>query len=206
MPVAKITKTFVDTTPFPTKGQVIYMDKDLPGFGVIFGTKVKTYIAQKDVQGRSIRCSIGRHGHFTPEEARKLARDKLHLMASGINPNQQAEEKQAKAITLEQTLESYLKTRKTLKSRTREDSKAELQTDYFQQGRDRGLSHRAAETMIGMMLKKLFPKLQDKRTSAGRFYIFPDLDECRRDFERFIRTEITWPADADDTVHIEYPY
>lgn len=85
-------------------------------------------------------------------------------------------------------------------------AKAELQSDYFQQGKDRGINHRAAATMIGMMLNKLFPNLQERRRSSGRFYIFPDLEECRNDFERFIKTEIAWAVDADATECIEDPY
>lgn len=85
-------------------------------------------------------------------------------------------------------------------------AKTDLQSDYFQQGKDRGINHRAAATMIGMMLSKLFPGLQDKRTSDGRYYIFPDLDECRRDFERYMKTEIVWPAEADETEYIEELY
>lgn len=121
MPVAKITKSVVDSLPLTTKGQVNYCDRDLPGFYVIVGMKTKTYVAQKDISGRSVRYTIGRHGVFTPEEARKIAKEKLHLMGQGINPNEQEAQARAKAVTLYSVLDSYLKTRRGLKERTRTD-------------------------------------------------------------------------------------
>ena len=121
MPKAKITKAFVDQVPYAPKGQIAYCDTELRGFYVIVGQNAKTYAAQKDIGGRSIRYTIGRHGHFTPEEARKIAKDKLYLMAQGVNPNQHEQEERAKAITLRQVLKSYQTTRKNLSQRTKDD-------------------------------------------------------------------------------------
>ena len=121
MPKAKITKTFVDQVPCPKKGQVAYCDTDLRGFYLIVGTQAKTYTAQKDIQGRTVRYTIGRHGHFTPEQARKIARDKLNLMAQGIDPNAQEKEQNAQRITLNHALKTYLATRRNLKERTKTD-------------------------------------------------------------------------------------
>lgn len=121
MPKAKLTKSFVERTPFTSKGQVAYCDTELPGFYLIVGMQSKSYVAQKDVRGRSVRCTIGRHGPFTAEEARKIAKDKLYLMAQGINPNEQDEQERAKVITLATVFESYLTTRRNLKQRTKDD-------------------------------------------------------------------------------------
>jgi integrase len=121
MPVAKITKTFVDQVPYTEKGQIAYCDRDLPGFYVIVGMRAKTYVAQKDIQGRSIRYTIGRHGPVTPEEARKIAKDKLYIMSRGVNPNIEEQRERAQAITVEAALESYLTTRRNLKPQTAKD-------------------------------------------------------------------------------------
>jgi len=123
MPKAKITKTFVDKTPFTEKGQVLYCDTELAGFYLITGMKSKTYVAQKDIQGKTIRFTIGRHGHFTPDEARKIAKDKLYLMAQGINPNIKEKEDNRKIITLSQVLESYCNTRKSINEKTKSSYK-----------------------------------------------------------------------------------
>jgi hypothetical protein len=48
MPKAKITKSFVDSPPFATKGQTAYCDTELRGFYVLIGKEHKTYVAQKD--------------------------------------------------------------------------------------------------------------------------------------------------------------
>ncbi|MDB5491908.1 MAG: phage integrase family protein [Micavibrio sp.] len=121
MPVTKIIKTFVDQVPYTEKGQIIYADRDLAGFYLIVGLRTKTYAAQRDIAGRTIRVNIGRHGHFTPEEARKIAKDKLYLMSLGVNPNEEEAQQRAKSITLEKVLESYFVTRKSLKPRTKTD-------------------------------------------------------------------------------------
>ena len=114
MPKAKITKSFVDQTPFNNKGQTLYCDVDLAGFYLVIGKRAKTYIVQKDIQGRSVRITIGRHGHFTPEEARKIAKDHLYLMAQGIDPSKLEEKQREGVVTLKQVLEAYKLTRKNL--------------------------------------------------------------------------------------------
>lgn len=121
MPVTRITKSLIDSLPYTESGQLIYMDKDLPGFGCIIGTRSKTFIAQKDIRGRSVRFTIGRYGHFTPDEARRIAKDKLYVMAQGINPNALEAKERANAITVETVLESYLSTRRNLSPRSKID-------------------------------------------------------------------------------------
>lgn len=121
MAKTKITKVVVDRIPFTESGQLMVCDTELAGFYLIVGTQAKTYVAQKDIRGRTVRYTIGRHGHFTPEEARKIAKDKLHLMAQGINPNEQDKRKRDKNVTLRKVLESYCATRKSLGERTKTD-------------------------------------------------------------------------------------
>ncbi|MBV1929700.1 MAG: tyrosine-type recombinase/integrase [Gammaproteobacteria bacterium] len=121
MPKAKITKIFVEQVPLTEKGQVLYCDTELRGFYVIVGMQAKTYVAQKDIRGRTIRCTIGRHGHFTAEQARKIAKEKLYQMANGVDPNVEADKERTKSVTLGDALESYLENRLNLKPRTIED-------------------------------------------------------------------------------------
>lgn len=123
MPKAKITKTFVDRVPLAEKGQTAYCDTDLRGFYLIVGMQAKTYVAQKDIGGRSVRFTIGRHGHFTAEQARKIALEKLYQMANGIDPNKAMEETLVQKLTLNEIFEQYLKSRRDLKPRTIDDYK-----------------------------------------------------------------------------------
>ncbi len=121
MPKAKITKSFVEQAPYSNKGQILFCDTDLSGFYLIVGKKSKTYVAQKDIRGRTVRHTIGKHGHFTPEQARKIAKDKLYLMAQNINPNKEQLENEGNNTTLKAILENYLSTRKNLKDSTKRE-------------------------------------------------------------------------------------
>jgi integrase len=114
----KLTKSRVDTLPVSTGGQVFYWDTDLKGFGLRVGNNVKCYIAQAKVGGKTVRVTIGRHGLFTPDEARRLARDHLQLMAKGANPNDVKRQTELEQVTLEQAFEEFLAARKNLKPRT----------------------------------------------------------------------------------------
>lgn len=114
MTLAKITKSFVDKLEYTEKGQIGYCDIDLAGFYIVVGMRTKTYYAQKDVNGKTIRYKLGRHGELTPDEARRLAKDALYLMSQGINPNDKDKKDRKNVITLFEVLESYKNTRKNL--------------------------------------------------------------------------------------------
>ena len=70
----KVTKSSVEAITFTETGQLVIRDTELIGFGVCVGKRTKTYIAQREVQGRTIRVKIGRHELMTAEEARREAR------------------------------------------------------------------------------------------------------------------------------------
>ena len=147
MPVAKITKSFVDQIPYTHKGQIPYCDRDLQGFYVVVGMRSKTYIVQKDIQGKSIRYTIGRHGQLTPEEARKIAKEKLYLMSCGINPHQKETQIKAQSITIAAALDSYLATRKGLKPRTMKDYRYSIDA-YFPDWKTKSMTD-ITKDMIG---------------------------------------------------------
>jgi len=81
----KLTKTFIDQLELMP---AIYRDSDLIGFAIRVNNTYKTYIVEKKVLGRTVRSTIGLHGNLTLAQARHIARDKLALMAQGINPNE----------------------------------------------------------------------------------------------------------------------
>ncbi len=146
MPKAKITKTFVEQVPLTQKGQVAYCDTELRGFYVIVGMEAKTYVAQKDIRGRSVRFTIGRHGHFTAEQARKIAKEKLYQMANGIDPTAEEKEDHAQTVTLGSALESYLTSRRNLKPRTIDDYRYYL-NKYLPDWKDTLLTDITKETI-----------------------------------------------------------
>ncbi len=114
----KLLKSFVDSVPLVATGQVFYRDSELKGFGLRVGKTGKVYIAESKVNGKVVRVSIGKHGVFTPEQARLRAREILLMMAKGINPLDEKKESRARSVTLEQALADFLSARKTLKPRT----------------------------------------------------------------------------------------
>lgn len=103
----KLTKTVVENLPFTDSGQRFYYDSDLKGFGVRVGRTKKTYFAEKRVNRRTCRTSIGEHGLMTCEQARKKAYTILGRMAEGENTNQAQLRKQGQSVTLAEALVEY---------------------------------------------------------------------------------------------------
>ncbi len=117
----KLTVRFVESLPFVAKGQKVYTDCELIGFGIIVGKNSKTYFAQRFVNGKTVRVTIGRHGIFTSEQARTDARELLVRMARGENPNQtkreiilEEREIASNEITLAQACDAYQEGKKHL--------------------------------------------------------------------------------------------
>ncbi|SFF15128.1 integrase family protein [Nitrosomonas sp. Nm166] len=124
----KLTKTFVDSIPYPENGQAFYRDSEIKGFGLRVGATSKVYIAESKVNGKSIRVTIGKHGIYTAEQARSQAKELLLMMSKGINPNDQAREQKIRNITLRQVFQDFLAARKALKPRTIKDYKRIMDT------------------------------------------------------------------------------
>lgn len=116
--VKKLTKTFVDSIPYPEQGQTFYRDSEIKGFGLRVGATSKVYIAENKVNGKSVRVTIGKHGIYTAEQARSQAREILLKISKGVNPNDEAKEQKARSMTLQNVFQDYLEARKSLKPRT----------------------------------------------------------------------------------------
>lgn len=123
----KITKSFVDALPLVQGSQMIYRDTELTGFAVrITGNKM--YIAERKVNGQTVRVTIGKHGEITTAQARTKAMELLAQMAQGINPNQLKKEQRKAALaqyalkqpTLVEAYHAYI-TERTLKTSTLND-------------------------------------------------------------------------------------
>lgn len=94
------------------------MDEALKGFGVLIGAKTKSYVAQRDIGGRTVRVTLGRHGVITTAQARRDAEEALSLMRRGINPNEQKRAAQGHSITLQAAADLYLQSNKTRAEKT----------------------------------------------------------------------------------------
>ena len=132
--MAKISKRSVDQAE-PGEADYFVWADDLPGFKLrVFTTGKRSYIVQYRAKGRTRRFTIGPHGVWTPESARKEARILLGRIAQGDNP---AEERQLdhKAITVKELCERYLEDAKAglILGKKRRPKKAS--TIYTDEGR-----------------------------------------------------------------------
>ena len=87
--MGRITKRLVEAALAEVKDYIIW-DDELPGFGIrIFASGKRRYIIQYRTQGRSRRLTIGMHGIWTPEMARREARIQLGRVAQGEDPQEE---------------------------------------------------------------------------------------------------------------------
>jgi integrase len=98
----KLTKTSIDRLLPSDKGQVLYWDDSLHGFGIRVTPKRKTYFVEARVKGKTCRVTTGRHGKggLTLDEAVLRAHDLLKQIRGGVNPREFAEEEAIKGIAL----------------------------------------------------------------------------------------------------------
>jgi integrase len=91
------------------KDRQFLWDDKLPGFGVAaFASGKKVYVFQYRHEGISKRLTLGKHGAITPERARKLAKVKAGLVASGKDP--MGERKAERGIrTFKELSDDYLR-------------------------------------------------------------------------------------------------
>ena len=98
--------------------QKLYLDLKLNGFGLLVGKQKKTFVAQRDVSGRTVRATIGQYGIWTVDQARKKAKELLLHMSNGKNPNKIKQVQKARTITLGEAAEMYLNSPKMLMERS----------------------------------------------------------------------------------------
>jgi integrase len=111
--MSQITDEFTSDIRSPVKGQVIYRDDTLTGFGLRVTPSFKSYIAECKVNGTARRVTLGRHGSISANEARTQAAKLIHKMSAKRLPSKRS----THAPTLKELLALYLD-RKTLRPAT----------------------------------------------------------------------------------------
>src|SRR4029079_5166109 len=90
MPRSKLTVKAIERLKAPTKTgkQLLVWDTELKGFGLLLSgkTSAKTYICQRDIDGRTRRVTIGPVKEIDLAKARDEAKDVLHAMRKGVDP------------------------------------------------------------------------------------------------------------------------
>ena len=85
-----------------------YFDEVLQGFGIrVWPSGQKTYFAMARARGRKRRVTIGRHGAFTPEQARQKARTILADLSEDKDPTSE-KDRLRKAPTMETLCERFI--------------------------------------------------------------------------------------------------
>jgi integrase len=111
----KLTKATISGLTLPAgKQDAIFFDEELRGFGIrLRGGGKRTWIVQYEIAGQQRRLTIGRVELFSPDEARRLARDHLAKARLGKDPQREKEVAKVEArLTLGVVVERYLAARK----------------------------------------------------------------------------------------------
>ena len=199
MAKAKITKRAVDELMAQAKaqGRTIYVwDEALTGFGVL-ATKTGScsYFVEYRLGGRGTknqRTTIGKHGALTPDEARKVAKEKLGEVAKGINVADQRQTARAQhtGITFAQSLEKFL------------DVHAKP-TRYWHEKRQRMLGA-DLKKLHGKPIRSISPALLEEtletvkvRNASAHRLLFADLRPFFKWAKKRVSLEANPMADAD---------
>jgi integrase len=142
----KLTKTVVDALPLPRQGQVFVWDSEIKGFGVRLNPTGISYIAQSRVNGQSRRVTIGKHGPFAPDKARKRALELLRDMANGIDPTLEKRRKKIQRVTLEDVVKAYISDR-DLKANSIRDINKHLDSS-FQEWKEQPITKITRDTVL----------------------------------------------------------
>jgi integrase len=118
MPTLKLTEKTIDRlrAPHPSGRQVLFWDEELRGFGVLVSgkTTARTFIAQREVDGRTRRVTIAAVAETSLKDAREQAAATLLEMRRGIDPKAG----RRGAMTLRAALDAYVTAHSALKPKT----------------------------------------------------------------------------------------
>ena len=105
--------------PHPSGRQVLFWDEELKGFGVLCSgaTTAKSYVVQREINGKTRRVTVGPCNVLSLQEARKKAEAVLGQFLSGIDPKHG----RRGVTTLRQALDRYLEARHSLRPKSAKD-------------------------------------------------------------------------------------
>lgn len=110
----KLTKRTIDAIRPDPNGREVFVwdtgDGALKGFGVrMMPSGIGSYLVQyRTKEARTRRLAIGKVGVLTPDEARKLAGDKLKEVAQGGDPSAERHRVRREALTITELANLYL--------------------------------------------------------------------------------------------------
>lgn len=122
----KITKRTIDAIPLQALGQPpkFYRDSELLGLGLKVTERNKIFIAERRVNGKPKRVTIGTYGAWTPDNARAKAQQLLAEMAQGEVPTDKKRQERVRGVTLREALGQYVQVRELTPKTIREYQRA----------------------------------------------------------------------------------
>lgn len=169
----RITKRIVDKAS-GVEGRHYLWDGELRGFGVqVERSGTKTYIVRYRPRGLGRAAprrfyKIGRHGEFTPDEAREAAKRILGRVAAGEDPAQERKlkrEQAENAITFSNLAEAFLSEHVRPKRRS---STASSYKQLIDKHANPALGRRVVTTITAAELARFHLSLSDVPKSANR--------------------------------------
>jgi integrase len=103
----KLTKRLIEKAPYPGRGQIFLRDAELRGFALRITKGQKTFILEKNIQGRGRRLALGPYGPLTVDQARDMARDLIGRIAKGEDPAEDRMNRR-REMTFGKLIELYL--------------------------------------------------------------------------------------------------
>lgn len=122
-----LTDALVASLKAPASGQLIVWDSGQLGHGLrITASGAKSYVAQGQCNGKTVRVTLARVDECNVKEARRRAGAATLLMRDGQNPVQLKKADKAEKVTLREIVEDYIKNRRTKFGKLRETSITEI--------------------------------------------------------------------------------
>jgi len=157
MPQLRLTKRNIDQIARPASGQILYYDDQLRGFGLRVGTKSSAFFAERQVQRRTVRATIGPYPIISPEVARQKAMGLLADMVAGNNPNVAKRRADVSALTVSEAFEAFFTARTKLSANTTPNYRRSIDL-YLKEWRSKPITSITSDMVIA-----LHRDLSDKR-------------------------------------------
>ncbi|TXT26972.1 MAG: phage related integrase [Rhodocyclaceae bacterium] len=134
----KLTKAAVERVPLTKKGQEVYWDTDMKGFGLLVGMNTKSFVVQTNIQGKAVRVTLGQFGLHSVDEYRDRARRQIGAMKDGIDPREEAKREirekraeEARSVTLDTVFTEFKKAKASkLKEYTLKDYEGVMRRNF----------------------------------------------------------------------------
>jgi integrase len=134
----KLTKAAVEKVPLTVKGQEVYWDTELKGFGLLVGMNTKSFVVQTNIQGKAVRVTLGAFGIHSVDEYRERARRQIGAMKDGIDPREEAKREirekwaeEARSVTLDAAFKEFKRVKASkLKEYTLKDYEGVMRRNF----------------------------------------------------------------------------